>query len=90
MLYHERKKNRQIFERIIAVIKLIGKRGLSYRSKRNEAAYSLNHHNLCHGNFLEIMILLSKYDPIICKHFNIIINKSEKTKNKIREAVEAF
>lgn len=76
------KKNRQIFERIIAVVKLIGKRGLSYRGKNNEAAYCLNDSNLDHGNFLEIMILLSKYDPVICEHFNVIVKKSEKKKEK--------
>ncbi|KAL4089590.1 hypothetical protein QTP88_024603 [Uroleucon formosanum] len=84
------KKNRQIFERIIAVIKLIGKRGLSYRGKRNEAAYSLNDHNLDRGNFLEIMILLSKYDPIICEHFNTIINKSEKKQKQNKRGRGSF
>ncbi|KAF0761538.1 Uncharacterized protein FWK35_00010105 [Aphis craccivora] len=72
------KKNRQIFERIISVVKLIGKRGLSYRGKNNEGAYCLNDSNLDHGNFLEIMILLSKYDPVICEHFNVIIKKKQK------------
>lgn len=37
----EVKKNRQILERIIEVIKIIGKRGLSVRAKRNEAGYFL-------------------------------------------------
>ncbi|KAL4090127.1 hypothetical protein QTP88_025026 [Uroleucon formosanum] len=69
---------------------LIGKRGLNYRGKRNEAAYSLNDHNLDHGNFLEIMILLSKYDPIICEHFNTIINKSEKKQKQNKRGRGSF
>ncbi|XP_050065875.1 uncharacterized protein LOC126554927 [Aphis gossypii] len=69
---------------------LIGKRGLSYRGKRNEAAYSLNDNNLDHGNFLEIMILLSKYDPIICEHFNTIINKSEKKQKQNKKGRGSF
>jgi len=64
-------------ERIIDVLKLIGKRGLSYRGNRNEGAHSLNNKILDHGNFLEIMILLSKYDPVINEHFNTIVAKSE-------------
>jgi len=64
-------------ERIKDVLKLIGKRGLSYRGNRNEGAHSLNNKILDHGNFLEIMILLSKYDPVINEHFNTIISKSE-------------
>lgn len=71
------KKNRLILERIIDVLKLIEKRGLSYRGNRNEGAHSLNNNTLDHGNFLEIMILLSKYDPVINEHFNTIIAKSE-------------
>lgn len=64
-------------DRIIDVLKLIGKRGLSYRGSRNEGAHSFNDKTLDHGNFLEIMILLSKYDLVIKEHFNTIISKSE-------------
>ncbi|XP_025194264.1 uncharacterized protein LOC112593893 [Melanaphis sacchari] len=55
----EVKKNRAVLERIIEVIKVIGKRGLSIRSKNNEAAYLLNDPILDHGNFLEMIILLN-------------------------------
>lgn len=71
------KKNRLILDRIIDVLKLIGKRGLSYRGSRNEGEHSFNDKTLDHGNFLEIMILLSKYDLVIKEHFNTIISKSE-------------
>lgn len=54
------KKCRQVLNRIINVIKLIGKRGLSIRGKSNEATYLLNNTFLDHGNFLELIILLSK------------------------------
>lgn len=42
------KKNRLFLERIIDVLKLIGKRGLSYRGNRNENAHSLNNKILDH------------------------------------------
>lgn len=44
-------KNRQIIERVIHVIKFIGKRGLRYRGHENEAAYSLEDDCENHGNF---------------------------------------
>jgi len=63
------KKRRLILERIIDTIKLIGKRGLSYRGAKNaEAAFTLKDQNLDHGNFLEIILLLAKYDPILQNH----------------------
>ncbi len=38
-------------ERIIDVMKLIGKRGLSHRGKQVEAAYTLDDNTIDHGNF---------------------------------------
>jgi len=73
----EVKKNRQILERIIEVIKILGKRGLSVRAKRNEAAYFLRDPALDHGTFLEMIMLLSKYDAVLNEHLNTIISKSE-------------
>jgi len=61
--------------RIIDVIKLIGKGELSYRNRNNEAAYTLNDTSLDHGNFLEIIILLSKYDEVIKCHLDKVIKK---------------
>lgn len=74
----EVKKNRQVLDRIIEVCKVIGKRGLSVRGKRNEAAYFLKDPTLDHGTFLEMIILISKYDAVLNEHINNIINKSEK------------
>ncbi|XP_025425713.1 uncharacterized protein LOC112694465 [Sipha flava] len=41
-------RRRNIIERIVDVVKLIGKCGLAYRGKRNEAAYTLNNPNIDH------------------------------------------
>lgn len=64
--------------RIIDIIKLIGKRGLSYRGHLNEAAYTLENEDIDHGNFLEILILLSKYDLIVKDHLDKIIDQSKR------------
>lgn len=68
--------NRDILERIIDTIKLIGKRSLSYRGA-NEAAYILDNDAWDHGNLLEILILISKFDPILNSHVRKCINTSK-------------
>jgi hypothetical protein len=40
------------------------KRGLSYGGDKLEAAYSLENMSVDHGNFLELVVILSKYDII--------------------------
>lgn len=52
------RRRRQVLERIIDVLKLIGKRGLSYRGNQNEAAHTLEDDTIDHGNFLEITVSL--------------------------------
>ncbi|KAL4141853.1 hypothetical protein QTP88_004409 [Uroleucon formosanum] len=71
-----------ILERVIETIKMIGKRGLSYCGA-NEAAYTLDNNSLDHGNLLEILMLISKFDPILNNHVQKCIDKSKKIhKNK--------
>ncbi|CAG9771461.1 unnamed protein product [Ceutorhynchus assimilis] len=70
--------NRKILERVIETIKLVGKRGLSYRGdSQNEAAYSLLNENIDHGNFLEIVLVISKFDPLLRKHIEEVAVKSQ-------------
>lgn len=52
------RKRHQVLELIVDVVKIIGKRGLSYRHKENEPPYTLEDPTLDHGNFLEIILLL--------------------------------
>lgn len=76
------KKRRMIMQRIINIMKVIGKRGLSVRGDLNETAYTLQNKFLDHGNFLEIMILLSKYDMVLHEHINECIQKSQKNEEE--------
>lgn len=71
------KKNRQILERVIDAVKLIGKRGLSYRGNYHEAAYTLDNSSLDHGNFLEILLLIRKSDVVLNEHLETVIKKSK-------------
>ncbi|XP_025200592.1 uncharacterized protein LOC112598380 [Melanaphis sacchari] len=80
---YEVKRNKVVLERLIDIIKLIGKLGLSYRGAKDaEAAYTLNDPSLDHGNFLEMVMLLSKYDPVLKEHTYRAIYKSQKSKNR--------
>jgi hypothetical protein len=83
----EIENNRQILLRIIEIIKLIGKRGLSYRGQKCEAAYTLNYCNLDHGNFLEMVILISKFDPTLQGHLDKVIKKSVSIHNSSSKQV---
>ena len=72
------KKKRQVLERVVDVVKFIGKRGLGYRGKEYEAAYTLDDDNIDHGNFLELIILLGKYDVCLKEHLTECTEKSKK------------
>ena len=58
----------QVLERVIDVVKVIGKRGLSHRGMQSEAAYTLDDSSIDHGIFLEMIILLGKYDMCMKEH----------------------
>jgi hypothetical protein len=69
------KIRRLLLQRVIDIVKLIGKRGLSYRGV-HESANTLDNDLLDHGNFLEILLLLSKYDLVLRNHLDQIIQQS--------------
>lgn len=71
------RKKREVMERVVEIIRVIGKRGLSYRADKNEAAYSLKEKAVDHGNFLELILLLKRYDVPLQEHVDHCIQKSE-------------
>lgn len=75
-------KRREIFKRIIDVVRTLGKSGSAVRGKRNEAAYSLKYEELNHGNFLETIMLLAKYDPLLSAHIDEAAAKSQALHDK--------
>ncbi|XP_025405010.1 uncharacterized protein LOC112679433 [Sipha flava] len=70
-------ERRCVLLQIIEVIKLIGKQGLPFRGDKSEAAYKLDDSSLNHGNFLEIILLLSKSDNILKSHIEKSIKLSK-------------
>ena len=75
------RKRRRVLERVVDVVKVLGKRGLSYRHTANEAAYTLDDGTIDHGNFLELILLLGKYDVCLKEHLDICIKKSKELHN---------
>lgn len=76
------RKRWQVLERVVNIVKLIGKRTLSYRGNKSEAAHSLADMLVDHGNFLDILLLLSKYDSCWQQHVQECIEKSRAGKGR--------
>lgn len=72
------RKRRWVLERVVDVVKVIGKRGLSYRITENEGAYTLDDNTIDHGNFLELILLLGKYDVCLKEHLDDCVERSKK------------
>ena len=59
---------RDVLTRVIETIKLIGKSGLAIRVKRNEVVYKLFDDSINHGNFLQIIKIIGKFDATLQSH----------------------
>ena len=69
-------QRRQILDRVVSIVKMIGKRGASYRGTRSLKAVS----NLCdekvdHETFLETLLLFVNNDNILKCHLENVIKK---------------
>lgn len=67
----EREYWKSIFQRIVAVIKFLGSRGLSFRGTNQTCGSNQN------GNFLGILDLLSQFDPLLASHIAKYGNKGQ-------------
>ena len=70
-------QRRQILDRVVSIVKMIGKRGMSYRGTGNsEKVHTLINEKIDHGTFLETVLLLAKYDNVLKCHLDNITKKS--------------
>jgi len=67
-----------IFERVVDVVKLIGKRGISFWGEF-KAAKHLGNPNVSHWNCLDVLLLVAKYDVLSNNHIQSVISKLKKT-----------
>jgi len=68
--------NRNVLFRLIDVIKLIGKRGLSYKGKTNEARRFTRRFFLRLWEFFGNNLLINKYDFLLKSHLDKVVKKS--------------
>ncbi|XP_031352528.1 uncharacterized protein LOC116177648 [Photinus pyralis] len=71
-------ERRHIVEVIVDVLKLIGKQGLAFRAS-TEQAHTFDDELINHGNFLEIIFPLGKYDSTLKNHLDSITKKSKQS-----------
>ena len=70
-------QRRLILDRVVSIVKMIGKRGTSYRGRADsEAVSTLPDESKDHGLFLECVLLVAKYDSILKNHLDDIVSKS--------------
>ena len=68
-------QRRQILDRVVSIVKMIGKWGTSYREiGSSEAVFTLSDEKVDHGTFLGT-VLLAKYDNILKCHLENDIKK---------------
>ena len=65
LIENEAKKWRQILYRLLDIIKFLAKQNLAFRGHRETLEESAEINS---GNFLELVKLLSKYDPVLREH----------------------
>lgn len=68
--------NRCVVDAIINILKYLSKQGLALRGKSNEAIGNLNSSGN-HGNFLELVKLVSLYNQTLANHLNKCMEKSK-------------
>jgi len=79
--YQEVQNRRQELKQLIDIVIFIDRQGISYRDK-HETANSLRNIKENHGNFLELVMLIAKYDTILIQHVKMSITLSKKVKSK--------
>ena len=73
-------------KRIVDVVKLVGKRGLSYRGSNEEAACTLQNEEIDHRNFLEVVKLVRKHDSCTADHFSHVVQNRKKQHEKAKSS----
>ena len=70
------RKRRHVLERMVTIVKLIGKHALSYRGNKNELTQSLADMSV-HGNFLGILLLLSNLTAVYSNASRNVLRRAQ-------------
>ena len=69
-------QRRKILDRVVSIVKMIGKRGMNYSKTGSlEAVSTLCDEKVDHETFLETVLFLAKYDNILKCHLENVIKK---------------
>lgn len=92
----EIEKSTAVLERIVDIVKYLAKQNLAFRGHRESGQLETRYHGEANtGNFLELVHLLAKYDPVLREHvvrLNLSTRRktsymSNKTQNKFINAL---
>ncbi|XP_065323516.1 zinc finger MYM-type protein 1-like [Gordionus sp. m RMFG-2023] len=84
-ILNEKHNNIHIIKQIFEIIKFLGKQNLPYRGSNATETLSLfDNENLNHGNFLEMIRIISKNDQILRDHLEKAILKSKRSKDTLK------
>jgi len=72
LFIQEKQKWRNILERIISIIQYLSERNMALRGS-SDVLFTKNN-----GNFLGLIELMSRYDPVLMEHVNEVKNKKNK------------
>ena len=76
-------RNVAILKRVVDVIKVLAKQNLAFRGpSNNDSLYQLENPSINHGNFLELINLLGKYDEVLGIHLKNAILKSKQRRDQ--------
>ena len=79
----EVQRNVAILKRVVDVIKVLAKQNLAFRGpSNNDSLYQLENPSINHGNFLELINLLGKYDEVLGIHLKNAILKSKQRRDQ--------
>ena len=77
-------QNIQVLNRVFEVVKQLGKQGLPFRAHGDQERLELlTKPGINHGNFLEVILLLSKYYVSLKEHLKKAIEDSRKRKSNM-------
>ena len=69
-------QRRQIFDRVVSIVKIIKKRETSYgETESSETVFTLCDEKVDHGTFLKTALFLAKYDNILKCHLENVVKK---------------
>ena len=79
-------ENRHILKQIILAVEFLAKQGLPFRGHRDDKI-DFSEERINHGNFVAVLQLMAKNDPILTKHLNSAKRNAKYTSKSIQNQI---